>query len=338
MRATPADRLLSLAFTGVLALGGCATQPPGPHQLPWQRTAVTDLTGGTGRFDYAAFNAGRGLLFIAHMGAGQLVEVDVRSHHVVRTIDGLPDVHGVIVVPDKHRVYATATGHDQLVALDEDTGATLFTAGTGAYPDGLAFDPVRHAVWTTNEEAGTETVVDADTGAVRATVPLGGEVGNVVYDAVPDRMLVAVQGRQDIAVIDPARWQVTGRIPAAGCDRPHGAALDPDTQTLFVGCEGNASLIAVDLAHRSVVDHLQVGDTPDVVAYDAHRHRVYVAAESGWVSAVDEDRGHLQFRGSEHVADGAHTLALDPDGGHAFLPIADNGSGTPQLWEFAPDT
>ncbi|MUL64485.1 hypothetical protein BOO86_08435 [Mycobacterium sp. CBMA 234] len=342
MRATPADRashgaaLLGLTIAGALTLGGCASDPPGPRHLPWQRVATTDLTGGTARFDYTALDVGRGLLFIAHMGAGQLVEVDVRSQHIVRTIDGLPDVHGVLVVPEQRRVFATATGHNQVVALDEDTGATLFAAATDTYPDGLAYDPVRHAVWTTNETAGTETVVDAGTGAVRATVQLGGEVGNIVYDPKLDRMVVAVQGRQDIAVIDPGTHAVTDRIPTSGCDHPHGAALDPGTQTLFIGCEGNATLITVDVAHKTVVDHQQVGDTPDVLAYDARRHRVYVAAESGWVSAVDHDRGHLHLRGSEHVADGAHTIALDPDNGHTFLPIANAGNGTPQLWEFAP--
>lgn len=213
----------------------------------------------------------------------------------------------------------------------------MFTAATGAYPDGLAYDPVRHAVWTTNETAGTETVVDADTGTVRATVSLGGEVGNVVYDPGPDRMVVAVQGRQDIAVIDPRTYSVTDRITASGCDRPHGAALDPATQTLFVGCEDNATLVTIDLATKTVVDHQQVGDTPDVLAYDGRRQRVYVAAESGWVSAADHDHGHLQLRRSEHVADGAHTLAVDPDSGHVFLAIADSGTGTPQLWEYKPE-
>ena len=52
----------------------------------------------------------------------ELIDVDVRAHKVVRTLPNLPDVHGVIVVPDKHRVYATATGSNQLVAIDEDSG------------------------------------------------------------------------------------------------------------------------------------------------------------------------------------------------------------------------
>jgi hypothetical protein len=71
------------------------------------------------------------------MGAGQLVEVDVHGRTVVRTLGDLPNVHGVIVVPDKHRAYATATGRDQMVAIEQDSGAVAFAVPTDAYPDAL---------------------------------------------------------------------------------------------------------------------------------------------------------------------------------------------------------
>lgn len=88
----------------------------------------TALTGGPARFDYVALDAGRGRLFIAHMGASELIDVDLRTHTVVRTLPDLSDVHGVIVVPERHRVYVTATGSNQLVAIDEDSGAVVFRA------------------------------------------------------------------------------------------------------------------------------------------------------------------------------------------------------------------
>src|SRR6476469_1484820 len=227
-------------------------------ELPLRQVSETPLTGGPVRFDYTALDAERGRLFIAHMGAGELIDVDMHSHEVVRTVPDLPDlpdVHGVIVVPDKHRVYATATGDNQLVAINEDSGEVVFRAPTDTYPDGLAYDPIRGTVWTTNESAGSETVIDADTGAVRATVPLGGEVGNVVYDNFLDEMVVAVQGRNDLAVIDPVSFTVTERIPTPGCDHPHGEALDATDQVMFVGCEANATMVTVDLANRNVIDH-----------------------------------------------------------------------------------
>jgi DNA-binding beta-propeller fold protein YncE len=214
----------------------------------------------------------------------------------------------------------------------------VFRAPTDAYPDGLAYDPIRGTVWTTNESAGSETVIDADTGAVRATVPLGGEVGNVVYDNFLDEMVVAVQGRNDLAVIDPVSFTVTERIPTPGCDHPHGLALDATDQVMFVGCEANATMATVDLVNRTVVDHHEVGETPDVLAYDPDAGRVYVAAESGWVSIFDHQEGHLTAWGSAHLADGAHSLALDPTTHHTYFPIPKGAKGSPVLWEFEPST
>jgi DNA-binding beta-propeller fold protein YncE len=319
----------------IACLAGCSTSPHG-GPLPLRQVSETALTGGPVRFDYTALDAERGRLFIAHMGAGELIDVDVHTHAVVRTLADLPDVHGVIVVPDNHRVYTTATGNNQLVAIDEDSGRVMFRAPTDTYPDGLAYDPIRRTVWTTNENAGTETVIDANTGAVRATVPLGGEVGNVVYDSFLDQMVVAVQGRKDLAVIDPVSFTVTERIPTPGCDHPHGQALDVTDQIMFVGCESNATMVTVDLANRAVIDHHEVGETPDVLAYDPDRGRVYVAAESGWVSMFDHDHGHLTARGSAYLADGAHSLALDPATHHTYFPIPKGSNGSPVLWEFEP--
>jgi DNA-binding beta-propeller fold protein YncE len=320
----------------VANLVGCSTPPHPGAGLPLRQISETPLTGGAVRFDYTALDGERGQLFIAHMGADELIDVDVHTHEVVRTLRDLPDVHGVIVVPDKHRVYATATGNDQLVAIDEDSGQVVFRAPTDTYPDGLAYDPIRRTVWTTNESAGTETVVDAATGAIRATVPLGGEVGNVVYDSFLDQMVIAVQGRNDIAVINPDSFTVTERIPTPGCDHPHGQALDTTDQMMFVGCEANSTMVILDLRNRTVVDRHDVGETPDVLVYDSDAGRVYVAAESGWVSLFDHDKGHLTPRGSAHLADGAHSLALDPKTHHTYFPIPKGPKGSPVLWEFEP--
>jgi hypothetical protein len=314
---------------------GCSTSTQS-GELPLRLVSETALSGGPVRFDYTALDDRGGRLFIAHMGAGELIDVDVRAHSVVRTVPNLPDVHGVIVVPDMHRVYATVTGNNQLVAMDEDSAAVVFRAATDTYPDGLAYDPIRRTVWTTNESAGTETVIDADTGAVRATVPLGGEVGNVVYDPPTDRMVVAVQGRNDLAVIDPVSFTVTERIPTPGCDHPHGQALDITDQVMFVGCEANATMVTVDLVNRNVIDRHEVGETPDVLAYDSSTNRVYVAAESGWVSIFDQDHGHLTVRGSAYLADGAHSLALDPTTHHSYIPIPKDHNGSPVLREYEP--
>src|SRR6516162_6445954 len=146
-----------------------AVGSPGLHVV-----ARIPLPGGNSRFDYASLDPGRGLLFVAHLGASQVVEVNIHTDRIVRTIPGLAQVHGVLVVPALHLVYATATGINMVVRISENTGRVLGRTPTGAYPDGLAYDRANGTTWTTNESGGSETIIDAATGAPRGTVHLAG--------------------------------------------------------------------------------------------------------------------------------------------------------------------
>lgn len=347
MRQSARAGWLALAGTGlgvvvaalaVAAVAGCgrSDSPAGSPSPPLRVVGEVALPGDSSRFDYASLDVGRGLLFVAHLGASEVVEVDLRAHRVVRVIPDVSQVHGVLVVPSLHRVYATATGENRMVTLDEDSGAVLGRSLTGNYPDGLAYDPARNAIWTTNETGGTETVIDATSGAARGEVALGGEVGNVAYDPVGDRMLVDVQGTNELAVIDPAGLSVARRVALPGCDHDHGLALDPTARLAFVACDGNATLLTVDLNDWQATGTEQVGADPDVLAYDQNAHRLYVAAESGVVSVLELAGRRTRLTGSGHLADGAHVVAVDPTNGHSYYPIPVGASGRPALLEAAP--
>ena len=67
--------------------------------LPLRPIGQIPLPGDSSRFDYASLDAQRGLLFIAHLGASEIVEVDLHARRVLRTIPGINQVHGVLVVP-----------------------------------------------------------------------------------------------------------------------------------------------------------------------------------------------------------------------------------------------
>ena len=155
----PARLLPALVMASIL-VGACSSAPSSPDSspLPLHPVAEIALPGDNSRFDYGSLDPDRGLLFIAHLGADEVIEVDLHTRQVVRTIPNLSQAHGVLVVPELRRVYVTATGDNHLVILDEDTAAVIGQAPTGDYPDGIAYDPKRGTVWTTNESGGSETV------------------------------------------------------------------------------------------------------------------------------------------------------------------------------------
>ena len=77
-------RLLAGVAVTVTAVG-CSTWPRS-GELPLRQVSETALTGGPVRFDYTALDVGRGRLFIAHMGAGELIDVDVHAHSFGRCL------------------------------------------------------------------------------------------------------------------------------------------------------------------------------------------------------------------------------------------------------------
>jgi DNA-binding beta-propeller fold protein YncE len=333
-------RRLAVVIAVTVVAAACVSKAnqhsdPGPD-LPLRPVAEIPLPGDTSRFDYASLDAQRGLLFVAHLGASEVVEIDVNAGRVVRTIPNVSHVHGVLVVGSLNRVYATATGADQVLMIDESTGEVLGQAATGHYPDGLAYDPRRNTVWTTNEAAGTETVVDAARLQPRGTVALGGEVGNVGYEPDSDRLLVALQGTNDLAVIDPAALTVVRRVGLPGCEHPHGLTIDSQNRLAFVACDHNATLVTVDLTGWTVIGSDRVGDDPDVLAFDSGLHRLYVAAESGTLTTLDLHDRALTVSGSGHLADGAHVVAVDPSSHRSFYPVQAGASGHPALLEGEP--
>ena len=325
----------AVLVAGVVAVG-VWHRPPPRVALPLRAAGEIALPGDSSRFDYASLDAERGLLFVAHLGASEIVEIDVHAGSIVRVIHGVEQVHGVLVVPQRRRVYATATAANTMVVLDEDTGAQIQQAPTGDYPDGLAFDPIHAAVWTTNETGGSETVIDADSGQVRGTVQLDGEAGNVAYDPQGRQMLAAVQTRNEVAVIDLARLSVTRHVPLPGCDHPHGLTLDPEHRLAFVACDANATLLTIDLTTWAVAATQRVGDNPDVLAFDPAPGRLYVAAESGWLTILDEHDRTLTVAGRSHLADGAHVVAVDPTTHRSYYPIPHGTAGHPSLLIYQP--
>jgi DNA-binding beta-propeller fold protein YncE len=322
-----------LALTAAALAVGVATLPAA-GALPLKLIANIALPGPSNRFDYTSLDPTTNRLYIAHMNAGQLLVFDTRGRRVLRTI-AAPGVHGVIAVPQLHRVYASATDARQLFTIDSRTGRVLRRAPAGAYPDGLVYDPAERHVFVSDESGGIEAVFDA-VGRRIATVQLGGEAGNVQYDAGSRRILADVQSRNQVAVIDPRSNRVVRRVALPGCDHPHGLYVDAPHRLAFVACDGNERLLTLDLETMKVTGSMQVGSSPDVLAFDKSLKRLYVSAESGVVTVFAERGRGLRTLGQGLLAPHAHTVAVDSKTHLVYFPLESGSAGRPQLRIMAP--
>jgi DNA-binding beta-propeller fold protein YncE len=317
--------LLALAAAGNVAAGG---------GLPLREVARVPLSGPAVRFDYTSFDPSTRRLWIAHMDAGRLLAYDVGHRKIVATI-AAPGVHGVIAVPQLHRVFASATNVHQAFTIDARSGAVLARAPAGEYPDGLAYDPVERHVFVSDETGGVETVLNA-AGRRIATIPLGGEAGNVQYDAGSGHVLADVQTRNEVVVIDPRTNRIVKRIHVGNCVNDHGLLVDSPHRLAFVACDGDAHLLTLDLRTMKTTAVLPVGDSPDVLAFDPGLRRLYVSAESGVVSVFAEKRNGARPLGRAFLATEAHTVAVDDRTHLVYFPLQSGSNGAPQLLIMKP--
>jgi YVTN family beta-propeller protein len=294
-----------------------------PPSLPLRIVADLPLPGGATRFDYQSLDPLTHLLFVAHLGSSMVTVVDVQSNQVVGNLTGIGGVHGVLAIPELGQVYASATDDQQVVVIDERTLQVVARIHGGEYPDGLAYVAARHEVFVSDEAGGADLVINTQTDQLVATTPLGGEAGNTQYDPNSGRVYVDVQTRNELAAIDPATNAVVARYPLAGCQHDHGLLIDALQRLAFVACDGNATLLMLDLGSLQTLARQSVGDSPDVLALDASSHLLYVASESGVLSVFDEHSSGLRKVGEGFVADAAHSVAVDPATHRIYLPLQD---------------
>lgn len=293
-----------------------------PSDSVLTRVADIPISGPAVRFDYQSLDAVHHRLYIAHMNADRLVVFDTRARRVIANLSGFYRVHGVLAVPEIDRVYASVTGRHQVAVVDMSNLKTIGLVGPVDYPDGLAYAPSARRVFASDEHGGVDAVINAATDKLLTSIPLGGGAGNTVYDAGSDRILVAVHGLNQLVAIDPASLRIVGRYPLAGLKNPHGVALDQQDRLAFIAGEENHSLAVFDLKAKTVLAEYQVGDDPDVLAFDPGRKRLYVAAESGTVTVFDLRGRKLRLLGQIQMPH-AHTVAVDPSTHLVYFPLQD---------------
>jgi DNA-binding beta-propeller fold protein YncE len=318
--------LAVIAIAAIMPAPAPATPPDAPVL---RRVVDVPLPGPAVRFDYQTADTATNRLYLSHMNAGELIVFDVKARRVIGTVRDLPRVTGVWCVPALGKVYASVPGHRHVAVIDTRTLAVEARVGNIGFPDGIAYAPEVKKVYVSDESGGGELVIDGSTNRVITRIQLGGEAGNTVYDAGSGNILVAVQTRNEVVAIDPRSDRVIEQHRLPGASHPHGMSVDANTRLLFVANEGNATLQTVNLRTWKVIDRQAVGEDPDVLAFDPGWRRLYVAAETGPVTAFTERGGKLALDGRLALPR-AHTVSVDPRSHLVYFPL-ENVGGHPLL-------
>jgi YVTN family beta-propeller protein len=303
-------------------------QPPFTKLL--KQVASIELPGPAGkRFDYLAIDPDDHYLFVAHMGAGNLYVLDLRTNMVLKTISGVPGVEGVEYVPDMKKVYTSDAYDDEIGVIDLATMKVVSKIPTESKPDGSAYAAPFQKLYVSDERAKAVAVVDVMKDEVVDMLRFQSETGMPQYDPVARLVYVNLQSQNLFAVIDPATDSIIDRRPVGRCHGNHGMALDPEHHRAFLVCEQNNLLTVLDLNSNEPIAYLPLAEGADVVKFDPGLARIYVACYSGAISVFEQkDATHYAKLGDVRVAHGVHSLAVDPATHRVYAPEQEE-SGVP---------
>src|SRR5947207_8947053 len=309
----PTKRNSVLIFLLVTTMAVCATL---------KSISTIDLPGPTGkRFDYLTIDYDDHYLLSAHLAAGLLYVVDLRTNKVLKAIPNVPGVEGVEFVPELKKVYTSNAGDNTIGVIDLKQMKVIKKLPTEAKPDGSAYAAPFHKLYVSDERRKAEAIVDVQQDKIIKTLHFDSETGMPQYDPITRKVYVNLQDQNVFVVIDPQTDEVVGRYSVGRCDGNHGMALDPEHRRAFLACEGNELMTVFDLEKPQPIAFLPLAQGPDVVKYGPGLKRVYVACYSGAISVFPEvDADHFRKLEDFPVQKKVHSLSVDQDTHRDYAP------------------
>ena len=288
--------------------------------------------GGEGRWDYLAFDSYAQLLYIPRTNHTQVVAVDTGK--TIADIKNTAGVHGVVLVPHRHRGF-TSNGEDGSTTIfDSETQDVLARIHTAKGADCIIYDPSSKKVLTFSGKEQSMIPIDANvnvrSGKADRPVALGGKPEFAVADG-EGHVFVNIEDKNEVVAIDTREMRVTAHWSLEKGQEPTGMSMDPATHRLFIGCH-NQLLVVMNSDNGDIVTTFPIGTGVDATAFD--RGYVLASCGDGTLTVVkEEDPNRFRLIQNLQTAPGARTMTFDPVLHKIYLVTADMGPAPPATAE-----
>jgi len=311
-----------LLVVGLIAVAGAFGLLAKPGAPTLKKVAEFDLPGPPGkRFDYLTITPDDHYLLSAHLAAGQMYVIDLRTNKIVATVVDTPGAEGVEYVPELKKAYTSNAGDNTIGVVDLKQMKVIKKIHTEAKPDGSAYAAPFHKLYVSDERGKAEAIVDVSTDTIVKTLYFDSETGMPQYDPVAKKIYVNLQDQNIFAVIDPETDEVVGRYPVGRCKGNHGMTLDAEHRRAFLSCEENELMTVLNLETNRPIAFLPMAGGPDVIKFDPGLKRIYVACHSGALSVFQmEDADHYRKLEDFPVQKKVHSLAVDTESHRVYAP------------------
>lgn len=209
-----------------------------------------------------------------------IVAVTSETHRAVLLVDILRGViikavgteqllsHMVGVVANGTRAYTGNMGSNTVSELDLKSGAALRKWDVPPQPEAVNVTGDGREVWVGSNATGKVSAIDLSTGQVTTAAEGFGFPYRVLFTPNGELVLLPDYRNEELRFVERATRKELGRLSLSG-GGPQGITMTPDGRIAFVSLSNSGKVAIIDITTRAVVREVQVGDTPDGVAYSS---------------------------------------------------------------------
>lgn len=287
-----------------------------------------------------------GDVLVLNSGDATLSIVDMAQRREIGRIPVLREPHHWALSPDRRALLVGDTGGNELFVLDPDTFAVrgrvpcadpyqlgfspdgkylvvnglarnqvdIYDAATlklakrfplSSMPSHLAFTPDGARVFVSLQGTGRLAAIDLHSMTVAWDVPVGQVPAGVLW--VDGRVLVALMGEDDFAVVNPADGHTERRVHAG--KGAHQLYLSPDHHTLWVNNRVAGTTMALDAGSFAIRRSYAIPGGPDDIAFAPDGKLWITQRFARGLAVLDPATGAVQ---SIAVGRSPHGLFLNP--------------------------
>lgn len=275
-----------------------ATLPtgPGPHEIALTKNGatavVTDYSGPQGTRktltvldipgmkvvrtielgDYRSphgiqFLPGDSLVVVTSEASRNVIIVHVASGEIRKAIPtNFPGSHMIGVTANATRGYTSNGAGNSVSELDLKSGTFLRSWPVPAGPEAINVTPDGKEVWVGSNTTHVVSVLDPATGTVTQVADSVAWPYRVLYTPDVKTVIIPDLGNEHVRFIERSSRRELSRLTLPGAG-PQGITMTPNATFVFLSLSKQAKVAIIDMKTRTVVGHLDAGNTPDGIVY-----------------------------------------------------------------------
>lgn len=200
-------------------------------------------------------------------------------------------------------------------------GPVIEVANSKGNYDFIQVDPVRRRLMVGHKEEGTADFFDLKTNTLLHRLKIG-ECCEAIVDVKTGTYFLSLQADKRVAIVDPVKFKELASIAVEG--ELDSIFFCPNNRLIYAAHDNGESLWVIDPENKRVATTIKIPISPELMAFDAARDRLYLTCKgTNEVVVIDTRSNQILAQWRTLPATGPHGIVFDDKFNR--LVIAGNG-------------